>query len=131
MLAPAFMARLPLSTGNITPVTMDAAAETRNNTGAKVKIILVKAKMILTFAGIIHSRVGQPRAGDRHLNVTISASHVPLPVPVAVRGALGVIPPARLSPAQTLWTVCPDRQSGGQACVPRRVTTKDRSPRWR
>jgi hypothetical protein len=40
---------------------------------AKVKIILVKVKMILTFTGIIHSRVGQPRAGDRHLNVTISA----------------------------------------------------------
>jgi hypothetical protein len=50
----------------------------------KVKIILVKVKVILTFAGIIHSRVGQPRAGDRHLNVTISASQVPLPVPVAV-----------------------------------------------
>jgi hypothetical protein len=38
--------------------------------------------MILTFTGIIHSQVGQPRAGDRHLNVTISASQVPLPVAV-------------------------------------------------
>jgi hypothetical protein len=36
--------------------------------------------MILTFAGIIHSQVGQPRAGDRHLNVTVSASQVPVPV---------------------------------------------------
>jgi hypothetical protein len=41
--------------------------------------------MILTFTGIIHSRVGQPRAGDRHLNVAISASPVPVPVPVAVK----------------------------------------------
>ena len=102
---------------------------------AKVKIILVKVNMILTFVGISHSRVGQLRAGDRHLNVTISASQVPLPVPVAVavavKGALGVIRAARLSPAQALWTVCPDRQPDGQACVPRRVTTKDRSPRWR
>jgi hypothetical protein len=40
--------------------------------------------MILTFTGIIHSRVGQPRAGDRHLNVAISASPVPVPVPVPV-----------------------------------------------
>jgi hypothetical protein len=64
--------------------------------------------------------------------VTISASHVPVPVAVAVavKDALGVIHATRLSPAQTLWTVCPDRQPGGQACVPRRVTTKDRS-RWR
>jgi hypothetical protein len=30
------------------------------------------------------------------LNVTISASQVPLPVPVAVKGALGVIRAARL-----------------------------------
>ena len=51
---------------------------------AKVKIILVKVNMILTFVGFIHSRAGQLRAGDRHLNVTISASQVPLQVPVAV-----------------------------------------------
>ena len=63
--------------------------------------------MILTFAGIIVI-----------LNMTISASEVPLPVPVAVKGALGVIRAARLSPAQTLWTVCPDRQPGGQAMRP-------------
>ena len=41
--------------------------------------------MILTFAGIIHSRVGELRAGDRHLNATISASQVPLSVPVVVK----------------------------------------------
>jgi hypothetical protein len=34
MLALAFMAGLPPSTGSIMPVTMDAAAEARNNTGA-------------------------------------------------------------------------------------------------
>jgi hypothetical protein len=52
---------------------------------AKVKIILVKVNVILTFAGIIHSRVGQVRAGDSHLDVTISASQVPLPGPVGVK----------------------------------------------
>ena len=36
MLAPAFTARLPPSTGNITPVTMDAAAEARNDTGLTI-----------------------------------------------------------------------------------------------
>jgi hypothetical protein len=36
----------------------------------------------------IHGLVG-PRAGDRHLNVTISVSQVPLPVPVAVTGWFG------------------------------------------
>jgi hypothetical protein len=41
--------------------------------------------MILTIAGIIHSQVGQLRAGDRHLNVTISASQVPLPAAVAMK----------------------------------------------
>jgi hypothetical protein len=56
---------------------------------AKVKIILVNVKMILTFAGIIHSRVGQLRAGGRHLNVTISASQVPLPGPVAMKARSG------------------------------------------
>jgi hypothetical protein len=71
--------------------------------------------MILTFAGMIHSRVGQPRAGDRHLNVTISASQVPLPVAVAVKGALGVIRAARLSPAQASGP--PVRQATGRTGI--------------
>ena len=50
--------------------------------------------------------------------MTISASQLTLPVPVAVKAAPGVIRAARFSPAQTTWTVCPDRQPGGQACVP-------------
>jgi hypothetical protein len=62
--------------------------------------------MILTFAGVIRSRVGQPRAGDRHLNVTISASQVA--VPVAVKGVFGVIP--RRTPLTSPDTL--DRPSG-------------------
>ena len=61
------------------------ATRGRRPVPAKVKIILVNVKMILTFAGIIHSRVGQLRAGRRYLNVTISASQVPLPGPVAMK----------------------------------------------
>jgi hypothetical protein len=65
--------------------TCRCAARGRRPALVKVKIILVKVNMILTFARIIHSRVGQVRAGDRQLDVTVSASQVPLPGPVGVK----------------------------------------------